>query len=596
MKLEKVKIKNYRGYRGEYEVSFDPDLTAFIGKNDAGKSSIFNVLDIFFNGSKPDLDDLSVGVDDKEIKISCVFSDMPSEIVIDSTANTNLSEEFLLNKESFYEVSKIFKCTEKTIASSPEVTILAHYPSKANMNDLHNLKIDGLKKRGNELGVTVTDQRISSLWRKAIWNSTSDLELKETDLKVDDFDSKAKKIYSNLESEYPLFFLFKSDRQTSDSDSEAKDPIQLAVTEAQKEYMGEIDNLKKKIQERVEQVAERALEKLRDMDSNLASKLQPKLKSNPKWSFDYKLEDERGVALNKRGSGTRRLVLLNFFRAEAERKISSSEGSVIYAIEEPETSQHPNNQKLIIKSLLSLASDEKRQVLISTHSPELLEATPENSVVFVNAENGDPVILYGNQALILAAESLGVLSNQKFGSAKIIVLVEGISDCIFLEHAANSLKGNGNVGFNLNDKKVLTLPLGGRSAIEKWIDEDKVKNLGLKYAVLIDSDRTNEDRTVKTPNETKMENWKFSGTVAFCTRKREIENYIIQSITSCTYDDFDDAKQLIAQTNNIPKKKVIETYWIQMTAEQIKESGKYNDEQGVEKNEILEIVNALVNL
>ena len=595
MKLEKIKIKNFRGYKGEYEINLN-SFSAFIGKNDAGKSSVFDALDIFFNGSKPDLMDLNICRGDGEIKISCVFSAIPEEIIIDDSANTSLKDEFLLNKDGYYEVAKVFKCTEKTITSSPEVVIRAHYPTKSGLNDLHNLKIDELKSRGESLGVTVSDKRVSSFWRKAIWNNSSDLELKEIDLKVEEFDSKSKKIYTNLESEYPLFFLFKSDRQTSDSDSEAKDPIQLAVTEAQKEFIGEIESLKKKIQERVEGVAARALEKLKDMDPNLASKLQPKLKSNPKWTFDYKLEDERGVALNKRGSGTRRLVLLNFFRAEAERKTSNTEGSVIYAIEEPETSQHPNNQRIIINSLLSLVADSKRQVLISTHSPELLEVVPRDSIVFIYLEDDEPVVVYGAQALILAADSLGILSNQKFGSAKIIVLVESISDCVFLEHAINTLKNSGNISFNLDDKKILTLPLGGRPGIEKWIDEDKAKNLGLKYAVMIDSDRTDDNRANKTINEEKVEKWGVAGIIAFCTRKREIENYIDQSIANCTYGDFDDAKQLISEKNNISKREIMDTFWTKMTAEQIINTGKYINGEGDEKNEICELINSIGNL
>lgn len=46
MRLTTLKLKNFRGYRGETVVSFD-DLTAFVGKNDVGKSTILEALDIF---------------------------------------------------------------------------------------------------------------------------------------------------------------------------------------------------------------------------------------------------------------------------------------------------------------------------------------------------------------------------------------------------------------------------------------------------------------------------------------------------------------------------------------------------------------------
>ena len=41
-----MKIKNFRSYKDEITISFE-DLTAFVGKNDIGKSSILEALDIF---------------------------------------------------------------------------------------------------------------------------------------------------------------------------------------------------------------------------------------------------------------------------------------------------------------------------------------------------------------------------------------------------------------------------------------------------------------------------------------------------------------------------------------------------------------------
>lgn len=51
MRLIKFKIKNFRGYAKETSIDFD-DLTVFIGKNDVGKSTILEALDIFFNDGK----------------------------------------------------------------------------------------------------------------------------------------------------------------------------------------------------------------------------------------------------------------------------------------------------------------------------------------------------------------------------------------------------------------------------------------------------------------------------------------------------------------------------------------------------------------
>ena len=48
MRLESVSIANFRCYQQEVTVWFN-DLTTFIGKNDIGKSSVLEALEIFFN-------------------------------------------------------------------------------------------------------------------------------------------------------------------------------------------------------------------------------------------------------------------------------------------------------------------------------------------------------------------------------------------------------------------------------------------------------------------------------------------------------------------------------------------------------------------
>lgn len=51
MKIHSLKLKNFRGYKDELFISFG-DLTAFLGRNDVGKSTILEALDIFFNDGK----------------------------------------------------------------------------------------------------------------------------------------------------------------------------------------------------------------------------------------------------------------------------------------------------------------------------------------------------------------------------------------------------------------------------------------------------------------------------------------------------------------------------------------------------------------
>ena len=598
MKLSKIIIKNFRGYCGEHIIPVENDITALIGKNDAGKSTILEALNIFFGEDKPERGDLNIYADEMEIVFGAVFRDLPESIAVDVSAKTNLQNEYLVNGDGEFEVVMRYACTAAAVSAKPETIIRCLHPTSPKYNDLLKLKLADLKTRGGQLGVAPTDQRVNHLWRKAIWEHAPELEVQSTEIKVDDLDSKAKAIYTNVASQYPQFFLFRVDRETSDGDSEAKDPMQLAVKEAQKEFQEEILTLQEKIQERVDQVAERALEKLHEMDSSLASKLQPTLKGAPKWTFDYRINDDRGVSLNKRGSGTRRLVLLNFFRAEAERKSATGSGNIIYAIEEPETSQHPNNQHLIIDSLLELSKDSNRQVLITSHSPQLVECLPHESVKFVEFDHAtkNTVLHAGESGLIKAANSLGIHSKQKFGSAVGVVVVEGETDELFLTHSANELSIAGYLESSLSDKRITVLPAGGCDNVSFWVQTARLDELGLPYAIFIDSDRksiTDSD----TKNEKLVKKLRSQGKVAIITKKREIENYIDPVHTNgAVYGDFEDAKKIIATVHTIRPSNVMRQFWPNMTAEQIKMSGRYVKNDGTDGYEIVDIVEDILRI
>jgi predicted ATP-binding protein involved in virulence len=47
MRIEKIEIENFRGFKGKHEVSFHPNLNVFVGVNGAGKSSVLDLIGMF---------------------------------------------------------------------------------------------------------------------------------------------------------------------------------------------------------------------------------------------------------------------------------------------------------------------------------------------------------------------------------------------------------------------------------------------------------------------------------------------------------------------------------------------------------------------
>mgnify|MGYP000859696881 CR=1 FL=1 len=352
MKLKSIVLKNFRSYKKEIRIDLEENLTAFIGRNDIGKSTILEALEIFFNNqiTKISPEDLCVNADDKFVVIGCEFTDFDPKIVIDATKTTNLEEEYLLNQNNNLEIHAIYDCEKKN--PKPEMYAYAYHPSINLGDDLLTLKITDLKRRLDNLKIDKTeiDLRSSSEIRKAIWDSFDDLELAMKLIPLNKED--AKKTWESLSKCLPMFALFQSDRPSTDGDPEVQDPMKMAVREALAQVEEDLNKIKDTVKEEATKVAFRTLEKLREMDPELANELVPNFQVEPRWDsiFKLSLDGDNNIPINKRGSGVRRLILLNFFRAQAERLLEDKESTnIIYAIEEPETSQHPSNQRLLLE-------------------------------------------------------------------------------------------------------------------------------------------------------------------------------------------------------------------------------------------------------
>ena len=147
MKIKSMKIKNFRGYSDEIIVNFD-DLTVIVGKNDVGKSTILEALDIFFNDGKGvikiDKTDVNIAKsknEEYETVISICFCDLPDKVVIDSSVETSLMDEYLLNENKELEIVKKFQN-----GGAAKVYIKASHPTNKSCEDLLLKKNSDLKK------------------------------------------------------------------------------------------------------------------------------------------------------------------------------------------------------------------------------------------------------------------------------------------------------------------------------------------------------------------------------------------------------------------------------------------------------------------
>jgi len=551
MKLARLRIRNFRCYKEEISIDFD-DITIFVGKNDAGKSSIMDALDIFLNDTVPDMHDASKGGDAKDLAIICEFEDLPDQAIIDEANPTSFAAEYLLNSECRLEIHKVYSGHQK----NPKCTGISGYalhPTVKGADDLLQVKNADLKKRAKELGIDLTgiDSKVNAEIRGRIREGMDDLLISPTFIPLNE--DNARKAWEGLKAYLPAFALFKSDRQSTDQDSEAQDPLKAAVKEAIKKKEIELTAITAYIKKEVLKIAEATLEKLSEMDSSLATQLRPEFTLRG-WDSLFKVSiiGDEDIPINKRGSGVKRLILLNFFRAKAEQ-LAKEKGShnVIYAVEEPETSQHPNNQRMLVRAFTELS--EESQVILSTHTPMLARSFSDENLryIHIREDNGREIMKGGKKANSIFAKTLGVLPDN---TVKLFIGVEGKHDITFLRNISKVLIADGLNILDLEkmelDGELIFFPLGG-SNLALWTS--RLDNLNRPEFHLYDRDTTppNPPKSQLQVEEiNKKENCK-----AFNTGKKEMENYLHFEAIKKAYDEIDihlDLNENFQAFNDVP--------------------------------------------
>lgn len=640
MKIKAVTLQNFRRYRVRTIIPIE-QLTAFIGRNDAGKSTILEALDIFFEGGtvKPDPGDASKGGESANVRIGVVFNDLPVNLDLDAGAHTTLVAEHLLNADGDLEIFKMYNCSVSGKVPTPKIFARAMHPTAEGIAGLLQKKNADLKKLVKDAGVEGNCQQNNNpSMRQALYAATGNLALAETEIPLNDAD--AKNVWEAIKRNLPVFALFQSDRASRAQDSEVQSPMKLAIQKALAGLTDDLEAISKKVEEMAEETAKRTLDQMQAAypEMELASVLKPSFE-RPNWGSVFKLdlESDDGIPLNKRGSGVRRLVLLSFFQAEAlrvreERAAGGGNGiPVIYAIEEPETSQHPDHQERIISALREIAEGGD-QVLLTTHVPALAGLLPVDSLRFVDTDpaDGAPRIRAGSPEVFAeVAATLGVLPHAAHQeSVRVAVAVEGPTDIDALVSLAGVLVAAGHIdGF---DQSRVFWTMGGGSTLKDWVERRYLDSLNIPQIFIFDSDQTS---AALPPSQDKIDRVaEVNGRPncqAFLSKKRTIENYMnVAAVGRISQDRIQIAANVDPDYGNMADafssalkagrakhgqnlnfypvdhdgsalplakcKKIITAYIMRnMTADEVLARGAFVDGNGINQNEILNWLSAI---
>lgn len=338
------------------------------------------------------------------------------------------------------------------------------------------------------------------------------------------------------------------------------------------------------------------------------------------------------------------MILLSFFRAEVERRreeeaANGNSRPMLFAIEEPETAQHPANQRIIVEALKDLAASGD-QVVLTTHDPALAGLLSLESIRFIDRSEADnrPRVRVGDEGTLeVIADALGVLPSpvaKEMPGVKVALVLEGHTDEAALSAFSEKLHAEGNIGFSLAEPcPAVFKVIGGGSELQHWVERRYLDKLGIPQVHIYDSDRTSATCAGKRETAERAEKVRQQpNCTCFVTRKREVENYLhpaaIERFTNgrvtlsfgerdpdyCDMEElvyeqfvqtwaatreFGDPEALDRDGNRLKLNKrstktiIAECLMRVMTAQEIVEMGRYTNESGAVGSEVLDWFTAI---
>ncbi len=411
MKLRKLKVQGFKSL-DELCIHFDDALTVVVGENDAGKTSLIECLKVITQGRPVGPDDfthgrntivISVEIDDFVFRREYRKSDSnveeepmqahPTDAYIERTLKRLRGADFDLTHEvnqSFVrEIAGIFGLTVRSnsvIANLREQLIERltadgdHAIEGAKFPRFNNIQLDG--KHFENVSAFFKEvflkEKQASIWKEEIYKGTS----------IEEF------VRSHLE------------KYSSEVSMQIRG---VGIIDKLKIFLPELTDV------RVEPV-------FHARDLNVDAKVK----------F---LENGGEILIDNKGDGTKRRMTMALLEFKKEQSRIPNDEQTIYLLDEPDTHLHVRAQLELVETVQSF-SDAGNQVILTTHSPFIVNAVKPNQVRLLVRENGK-TSLKGlsadphNASRILRA--LGVENTHLFFSRK-IVIVEGQTEEAFLPH------------------------------------------------------------------------------------------------------------------------------------------------------------------
>ncbi|WP_445363449.1 ATP-dependent nuclease [Microbulbifer sp. ANSA003] len=590
MKLRKAAYENYRGIQNRVEVDYG-NTSIFVGRNDAGKSTLLRGLDLFLNNTEA-LPDIANAFSDSDIcSIELAFDEALPSITIDEAIPTTFEAELLLDENGQLRIKKEWDTKKSQIkpvtyirrkSFGDEDFLLEterQLITRCQANGIETQKANGDEFNNPEKREKLRERFVASgkettfVWEKLPTSGSN----------------RAKQIHDQVKAVLPSFEYFRADTALSEADASiqkhfrgiaSKAMIEAGIGDVEKKVRAVLDGVLEEISTKMNQV-------LPDSDQVGSSVIFDWSKGV---STGFKsVNDQAALPLTFRGDGFRRITMMSYFEYLAEERAEIDQ-KMIFGFEEPETFLHPKAQEQLHDKILGLEQS-GYQVVVTTHSPTVVGASDTSTISHIISEPGNYNVEQNTNNIQAIADDLGITPDNQFiklfERAKVLVLVEGPDDVGAFNYMAQLYKDEGRIPATFEDQDIVLVPIGGCDSVMHWVNLNILRDLDKPYYAIQDSDRG--DQNESSPTRDKLLELGFSEPDDFWVlRKRALENYINKRTLErlipgieIEYDDFTKMKPLCGQHSSavsLGGKKVVDKHFQNQSFTEIEES--FRDEDG----------------
>ena len=264
-------------------------------------------------------------------------------------------------------------------------------------------------------------------------------------------------------------------------------------------------------------------------------------KDDIRWEIFLREENKGRIALSKSGSGLKTILMVLVYTILLPDIENKDLSEYIFLFEELENNLHPSLERRLLKYIEEISRDEAT-IFLTTHSNTVLDSFQNNdNVQMYHVKKESDTIKVMTLDNILGKkgclDDLGIKASDILQSNGII-WVEGPSDRVYINKWIE-LWSNGKYKEGMNYQCVF---YGGRLLSNTTFEEDNIDNLinlmnvNKNSIILIDSDKTYKAKPINDTKKRIYEEYERNNQLCWITKGKEIENYVPKQIINMFYE------------------------------------------------------------